>query len=139
MGWSSGGDVFNAVAQALIDGGASDELKRRVCEALAEELADADWDYVEESLERFAHDPVVTDALNRSSARSMQTSDDDVSYVIVYDAPLGVWQLMPQGENGVVHERPGTVAGHNELVDLWFAMGPDTAERRRVKRVMMIR
>lgn len=60
MGWSSGGSrVFDPVARALIEAGASDDLKRRTLGPLIDELRDLDWDTQDESLEEFRDDPVI--------------------------------------------------------------------------------
>lgn len=59
MSWKSAGDVFDRVAQALVDLGASHELKRRVLGPLIEVLRDGDWDGEEHSLARFADDPDI--------------------------------------------------------------------------------
>ena len=42
MGWSSAGGIFNPVAQALIDAGVSDEVKRTVLGRLIAQLQEDD-------------------------------------------------------------------------------------------------
>jgi hypothetical protein len=61
MGWASAGEIFDPVAAALIEAGASDDLKRRVLGMLIDKLQDGDWDTEDESLSEFAHDQVQHD------------------------------------------------------------------------------
>lgn len=65
MGWASAGIYFNAVAKALIDHDASDELKTEVCSTLIGVFRDGDWDTEDESLEQFADDPAIVEAFRR--------------------------------------------------------------------------
>ncbi|MCX5209766.1 hypothetical protein OG689_10770 [Kitasatospora sp. NBC_00240] len=62
MGWASASRIFDPVAQALIDAGASDELKTRVLGKLISQLQNEDWDTEDESLEDFRHDPAIVAA-----------------------------------------------------------------------------
>lgn len=62
MGWSSGGDIFDTVAQALIDADAPYTMKREVCSKLIGMLSGEDWDTQDESLGMFDHDVAVVDA-----------------------------------------------------------------------------
>jgi hypothetical protein len=62
MGWASAGNIFDPVAQVLIDCGAPDDLKTRALGKLIDTLRDGDWDTCEESLEGFEHDPAVVQA-----------------------------------------------------------------------------
>lgn len=59
MGWASAGEIFDPVAQALIDLGADEQTKRRVLGTLIDKLQDGDWDTEDESLAEFADDPVI--------------------------------------------------------------------------------
>lgn len=59
MGWASGGDIFDTVADGLIKAGASDHVKRSVLTKVCAKLQDEDWDTEGESLERFKDDPVI--------------------------------------------------------------------------------
>jgi len=65
MGWASAGGIFDPVAQALIDHGASDELKLLICDKLIGVLQEGDWDTEGESLSQFADDPVIVEAFRR--------------------------------------------------------------------------
>jgi hypothetical protein len=62
MGWARGGEVFDPVAQALIEAGASDDLKRKTLGRLIEQLQEEDWDTESDSLEAFADDPAIVAA-----------------------------------------------------------------------------
>jgi hypothetical protein len=68
MGWGSGGQVFDTVADALIDAQAqvpfSDELFGLVLGPLFRSLRDADWDTVDESVERFRDFPLVLQVIS---------------------------------------------------------------------------
>lgn len=66
MGWASAGDIFDPVAQALIDVGASDEIKTRTCSALIKALQSRDWDTENESLSKFANDPSIVAAFREN-------------------------------------------------------------------------
>ncbi|MEV1245144.1 hypothetical protein [Nonomuraea sp. NPDC049750] len=59
MGWGSAGDIFDPVARALIEAGASDDLKRNLLGQLIDKLRDGDWDTEGESLEEFRDDPLI--------------------------------------------------------------------------------
>jgi hypothetical protein len=61
MGWASAGDIFDPVAQALIDLGATEDMKRGVLGPLIEKLQAEDWDTCDESARRFADDEVIAD------------------------------------------------------------------------------
>lgn len=62
MGWASAGAIFDPIAQALIDHGASDELKLLICDKLIGVLQEGDWDTEGESLWQFEDDPVIVQA-----------------------------------------------------------------------------
>jgi hypothetical protein len=62
MGWGSAGGYFDAVADALIDGGASDEVKTKVCSTLIGVFRGEDWDTHLDSLDRYADDPAIVQA-----------------------------------------------------------------------------
>jgi hypothetical protein len=62
MGWASAGGYFDAVADALINGGASDEVKTKVCSTLIGMFRGEDWDTHLDSLDRYADDPAIVQA-----------------------------------------------------------------------------
>lgn len=63
MGWGSAGHkIFEPVARALIEAGASDELKERVLGNLIPTLQHEDWDTELDSLQGFLDDPAIVKA-----------------------------------------------------------------------------
>lgn len=76
MGWASAGDIFDPVAQALIDAGASDDIKRRTLSKLIRKLKDGDWDTESESLGQFSDDPAIVDAF-RENGVVVACGDED--------------------------------------------------------------
>jgi hypothetical protein len=62
MGWASGDEVFDPVADTLIELGASDELKRAVCSVLIAALQNRGWDTESESLGMYPDDPAIVAA-----------------------------------------------------------------------------
>ncbi len=128
MGWGSAGQIFDMVADALIDAGTSDQHLGRVCYVLAKALCDQDWDTIDASIGGFEDYPVVVEALRR--AGGWWYLDEERDEIMEYDEDVNQWVLMVSGlEQG---QAPGTVAGHDELVRLWFGSGPDTPQRRKM-------
>jgi len=66
MGWIEAREIFDPVAQALIDVGASDEIKTRTCNALIKALQSWGWEAESDSLERFAGDPAIVAAFREN-------------------------------------------------------------------------
>ncbi|MFD4738697.1 hypothetical protein ACFWNQ_15190 [Streptomyces virginiae] len=63
MGWGSAGrTIFDPVARALIDAGASDEIKYDTLDGLICTLQGEDWDTEEDSLDLFLDDPAIVRA-----------------------------------------------------------------------------
>lgn len=81
MGWSSANRIFDPIAQALIDVGATDEVKTRVLGDLIGGLQDGDWDTEDESLEKFASDSAIVKAFADHDVHPPQ-SDSDVFALI---------------------------------------------------------
>lgn len=65
MGWCSAGQYMEVVAEALIEAGASDEIKVAALVPLIDALLDGDWDTAHESLGLFEGDPAVVEAFRR--------------------------------------------------------------------------
>jgi hypothetical protein len=76
MGWNSANEIFDPVAQSLIDLGATDDVKRKVLGNLISGLQDGDWDTEDESLERFRKDPAIVAAFADHDIR-LERSDAD--------------------------------------------------------------
>lgn len=72
MGWNSANRIFDPVARALIEAGATDDVKRKVLGDLIRELQDGDWDTEDESLEDFLGDPAIVQAF---ADRNVHLSD----------------------------------------------------------------
>jgi hypothetical protein len=63
MGWGSAGPrIFDPVARALQEAGASNELKERVLSQLIGTLQHEDWDTELDSLQNFLDDPAIVKA-----------------------------------------------------------------------------
>lgn len=135
MGWASAGEIFNVVARGLLAAEANDELLGEICYELAKKLTDEDWDTVDESVEEFRGYPVVQNALRRADGRTYV--DDDEDALMDYNPRSDEWVLSIGGNE--FGRRPGSVEGHDELIDLWFADGPDTAGRRYVRDELHLR
>ena len=62
MGWGNAGGYFDAVADALIEGEATDAVKTKVCSVLIGVFRGEDWDTHRDSLDRYADDPAIVQA-----------------------------------------------------------------------------
>jgi hypothetical protein len=62
MGWGSAYEIFNDVADGLIEANASDEVKERVCTKLIGNLQSEDWDTELDSLQSYLGDPAIVRA-----------------------------------------------------------------------------
>lgn len=62
MGWGSGYLVFNTVANALKEAGASDEVKERALTKVIAGLQEEDWDTELDSLQDYLDDPAIVRA-----------------------------------------------------------------------------
>jgi hypothetical protein len=88
MGWSSGGEIFNQVARSLIDGGASDGIKKYVLSELIAALRQGDWDTEDESLEEFSDDPAVVDAFRLNGVTLSGTASAAAVIDFDYDTDI---------------------------------------------------
>lgn len=62
MGWGSAYSLFNTIADALIEAGASDEIKERTLSKVIAALQEDDWDTELDSLQSYLHDPAIVRA-----------------------------------------------------------------------------
>lgn len=62
MGWGSAYSLFNTIANALIEAGASDEIKERALAKVIVRLQEDDWDTELDSLQSYLHDPAIVRA-----------------------------------------------------------------------------
>lgn len=87
MGWSSANEIFNPVAQSLIDTGATPEMKRNVLGRLINQLQDGDWDTEDESLDAFRDDPAIVQAF---ADHDVHLEEDDDGLTDSDSAVLGL-------------------------------------------------
>jgi hypothetical protein len=121
MGWASAGDIFDPVAQALIDLNAPDETKRRVLGTLISKLQDGDWDTEDESLGQFRHDPVIV-ALFYERGVGNTVYGAETEGVIDHDEARDEWVLKCDGRNGCGELGRGagmSTVDHDRLVRQW--------------------
>ncbi|MFD7093364.1 hypothetical protein [Streptomyces xanthophaeus] len=62
MGWGSAYEIFNDVADALTEAGASDEVKEKTLTKVIGTLRASDWDTELDSLQDYLDDPAVVRA-----------------------------------------------------------------------------
>jgi hypothetical protein len=62
MGWGSAYSLFNTIADALIEAGASDEVKERALTKVIARLQEDDWDTELDSLQSYLDDPAIVKA-----------------------------------------------------------------------------
>lgn len=62
MGWGSASAYFYPVADALLEAGADDETRYKVCKALIRSLQDGDWDTEGEALGDYSEDEAIVRA-----------------------------------------------------------------------------
>lgn len=79
MGWNSARDIFDPVAQALIDAGAPAETKTRVLGDLIHKLQEEDWDTEGESLDLFRRDPAIVEAFRQHGVTLSGDEDEDTA------------------------------------------------------------
>jgi hypothetical protein len=120
MGWASAGGIFDPVAQALIDCGASDDVKRKVLGQLIRTLQDEDWDTEDGSLQEFRHDPVIVQLFYENGVGN-RLDGDQVDGLIDYRTRTDEWLLKCDGRDGCgeLSRGAGNAAEHDRLVRLW--------------------
>ncbi|UJV43826.1 hypothetical protein CVT30_31920 [Streptomyces sp. AMCC400023] len=62
MGWGSAYSLFNTVADALIEAGASDEVKEKALTKVIRSFQEEDWDTELDSLQSYRGDPAIVRA-----------------------------------------------------------------------------
>jgi hypothetical protein len=115
MGWASAGEIFDPVAQALIDCGADEQTKRRVLGMLIGKLQDGDWDTEDESMRQFRHDPVIAELFRKAGV------GDDLYTAGVYGELEfhGDEWVLSCDEHGELDRADDDAAGHDSLVLVW--------------------
>jgi hypothetical protein len=127
MGWSSANQIFDPVAQALIDTGATPEVKRKVLGDLIGGLQDGDWDTEDESLERFRKDPAIVAAFaDHDIALERSDSDSDV-FELIKEIASQLRDATDEGEYqavGLIYDLAAGVTtiaeARSELADITF-------------------
>lgn len=118
MGWADGTQVFNRVARVIIEAGeVHDDTTPRILGELADALADAGWDTIDESIDEFRDCPEIVAVLRRASG------DVDIAGrwlgTLGYDDGGDQWVLSCD-EHGVIGRGDGqSVEEHDRLVRLW--------------------
>lgn len=62
MGWGSAYEIFDTVADALIEAKASDEIKERALTKVIGKLQEDDWDTELDLLQSYLDDPAIVAA-----------------------------------------------------------------------------
>lgn len=81
MGFSGGNEIFDSVADKLIELSVSDEIKTEVLDTLIKALFESDWDTEDESLDTYAHDSAIVEAFRRNSTVFICFDETDTSEV----------------------------------------------------------
>lgn len=130
MGWNSAGDIFDPVAQALIDLGANAATKRAVLTVLIDKLRDGDWDTEDESLEAFGHDPAIVSAFYTAMDGIVLDGCDEEGR-IAYDEPSDSWVLSCRVhgqldyEDAHLDDVERSARVHDQLIRQWFRHDED--------------
>lgn len=125
MGWNSAGEIFDPVAQALIDAGASASLKRAVLTVLIDKLRDQDWDTEDESLSEFSRDPAIVSAFY-TAWDGIVLDGCDIEGCMTYDADAVEWVLECSQcgpldrRHAELHDVEWSTDNHNKLIRQWF-------------------
>ena len=69
MGWGSGYLIFDTVADALIEAGATDEIKEKTLTKVIAGLQQEDWDTELGSLQSYLDDPAIVRAFANNDIR----------------------------------------------------------------------
>lgn len=107
MGWSGANSIFDPVAQALIDLGATDEVKTTVLGPLIEGLQEGDWDTEDESLEKFRRDPAIVAAFAAHGVELERTDADSDVFELIKEIASRLRDATDEGEYhavGLIHD-----------------------------------
>jgi hypothetical protein len=102
MGWASAGQIFDPVAQALVDADAPDETITTVCAALIRQLMEGDWDTLDESIGVFGDQPAVMAAFAKEAPDWMP--DDYEPAALHPAAEAAAWRLLLDGAESHVED-----------------------------------
>lgn len=131
MGWSGGDEVFDPVADALIEAQVDDAVIFKVLTTLISKLQGRDWDTEEESLSRYQNNPAVVAAFYDCGAgnRLETASDDRVFGWLDTQRDPWAWTLDCKGRDGCGSLVSRVWLGaldviaemHNQLLRAWAA------------------
>lgn len=118
MGWASASDIFDPIAEALIELDAAPEIKRRVLGPLISKLRNGDWDTWEESLNEFGDDPVIVSIFyERTGGRELY--NDGAEGVLDYEESSNEWVMRCEACGELGRGDGESAVAHNDLVALW--------------------
>lgn len=129
MGWSSGSEIFDPIAQALIDLKASAKVKRKVLGPLLHRLRENDWDTYDESFAAFARDPIIMAIFyDQGCCNEVGGWDGEAEGTLDVAQNYRRW-LLKCSECGLVgHSEKLDADGHDGLVRLWAEHDRDKHE-----------
>lgn len=116
MGWASAGDIFDPVAQALINAHVADEVLRDVLGTLIGQLQDGDWDTESESLDQFSDNLVIRSLFYNANVGG--NLDDGMGPEGELRYVDGDWCLGCE-QCGLVTNAAFTAEGHDQLLRTW--------------------
>lgn len=77
MSWNTANEIFDPVAQALVDNNVNQEATLSVLITLIRNLQSEDWDTEDESLEKFSDCPIVVEAFKKCGIPDRWSFDED--------------------------------------------------------------
>lgn len=89
MGWAGGYEVFDPVADKLIELGATDDVKREVCSVLIAALQNRGWDTESESLGTYPDDPAIVAAFKQNGIVQTCANEDGPGWAGWCELELG--------------------------------------------------
>lgn len=76
MGFASGGEVFNKVADKLLEIKAPDDVVIEVIAALTDGLTDLDWDTLDESVSEYLGSPAILEGMRKGAPHWFENDDE---------------------------------------------------------------
>jgi hypothetical protein len=129
MGWSGAHDIFNGVADVLIQTGVNSEAIRLTLLRLIRELQARDWDTEDESLDQFRDHPLIVsvfyaaevgDSLDSLSAQRVtgriSSSMEPAAWLLSCEGPDGCGPVFQRLWSG---SRADVARQHNEVLQAW--------------------
>lgn len=127
MGWSSANEIFDPVAQVLIDLGADDKTKTTILGRLIVGLQEGDWDTEDESLDKFRRDPAIVAAFAAHGVELERTDEDSEVFELIKEIASRLRDATDEGEYqavGLIYDLAAggtTIAeARSELADITF-------------------